>query len=87
MRRDLKQRIGPRTLNSPDIAFAQVRAREAILRNSIAAASVASPEAAAAAQAQVAADYEAYANAVAVAENLARAASRQALATASPSGY
>jgi hypothetical protein len=63
-----------------DSAYVQVRACEVALRKSILAASEASPETAAAAQAQVAADYEAYARAVTVAEATARA-SRTALAT------
>lgn len=62
-----------------DNAYAQVRVREVALRNSIIAASTASPEQAAAAQAQVAADYEAYARAVTVANATSRA-SREALA-------
>lgn len=62
-----------------DSAYAQVRAREVALRASILAASTASPEQAAEAQARVAADYEAYARAVTVADATARA-SRQALA-------
>lgn len=80
--------VEPERLFSPsDDAFAQVRAREAILRQSIAAASIAPPETAAAAQAQVAADYEAYARAVTVAETAARSAARGVLATASPDGF
>jgi hypothetical protein len=63
-----------------DSAYVQVRACEVALRRSILAASQAAPEDAAAAQAQVAADYEAYARAVTVAEATARA-SRTALAT------
>lgn len=55
-----------------DLAFEQVRYRELALRNSIANASNAPAEVAAAAQAQVAADYEAYARAVAAAESIAR---------------
>ncbi len=62
-----------------DSAYAQVRAREVALRNSIIAASTATPENAAAAQAQVAADYEAYARAITVADATARA-SREAFA-------
>lgn len=65
-----------------DAAFVQVRRREVALRNSIAAATEAPPEQAAEAQAQVAADYEAYARALTVAHALLQS-SRGALATAS----
>ena len=64
-----------------DDAFQQVRICEVALRNSIVAASKASPEEAAAAQAQVAANYEAYARAVTVAESMTKAASGGALAS------
>jgi hypothetical protein len=56
-----------------DSAYVQVRACEVALRKSILAASMASPEEASAAQAQVASDYEAYARSVTVAEATARA--------------
>lgn len=77
-KRDRKHRVEPLKLTPTDSAFAEVRSLEAALRDSIAAAAEASPEAAAAAQSKVAEHYEAYARAVTVAENLARAASRAA---------
>jgi hypothetical protein len=51
-----------------DFAYAQVRAREVALRASIVAASEAPAESAAALQAKVAENYEAYARAVTVAQ-------------------
>jgi hypothetical protein len=55
-----------------DDAYAQVRARESALRNSIEAAQRASATEAERFQARVAEDYEAYSRAVIVAESLAR---------------
>ena len=57
-----------------DFAYAQVRACEVALRNSIEAASLATPESAAKLQAKVAENYEAYARAVIVAKSTARTA-------------
>lgn len=75
-----KKEAKPVDLAEFDSAYQQVRVREVALRNSILAASSAPPEIAAAAQAQVAADYEAYARAVTVAEATARV-TRGALAS------
>ena len=55
-----------------DFAYAQVRACEVALRNSIEAASFATPENAAELQAKVAENYEAYARAVTVAKSTAK---------------
>ena len=55
-----------------DFAYAQVRACEVALRNSIEAASMATPENAAELQAKVAENYEAYARAVTVAKSTAK---------------
>jgi hypothetical protein len=90
-KRDRKHRVEPVKLTPADSAFAQIRVLEAALRDSIAAAGEASPETAAAAQSKVARDYEAYAHAVTVAENLTRAATRaashEALVSTSGDGY
>jgi hypothetical protein len=66
--RRISRNTEPRDRTEFDSAAVQVRVLEVALRNSIAAASSASPDDAADAQAQVARDYEAYARAVAVAE-------------------
>ncbi len=67
-----------------DAAYAQVRAREVALRASILVASNAPADKAAAAQQQVAEDYEAYARAVTVAEATAKSSRAAALATNTP---
>lgn len=65
-----------------DAAYAQVRMWEMELRKSIQLASGASPEDAPAAQAKVAADYEAYARALTVAEAATRSLRQKPLSHA-----
>ena len=62
----------PQDRSQFDFAYAQVRVCEVALRTSIAEASTAAPENAADLQAKVAANYEAYARAVTVAQSVAK---------------
>lgn len=70
-----RQDATPRERAQKEVAFDEVQFREQALRDSIAKASTAPAEVAAAFQAQVAADYEAYARAVTAAETAARSGS------------
>jgi hypothetical protein len=72
LKRETPRRPVATKRSETDIAFDQVRYREEVLRNSIARASAASADVVGDAQAQVAADYEAYARAVAAAESISR---------------